>query len=262
MARVSIAMAETVFEVQLNRMRSRIEPLEKLVHALAGSLPAPLLYHSGQQHYGVRFGKPDVRHFCLLKAVRVVSALNAAIALARGGYTQEIGVLMRTLIECTTHIEFVLDSHDDAGALEPAVEKYVQDYFSDFARNSSADFKRAQVQQRTVNKRLGDTLDNIARLSGDEGERVPAEQRYSNIYLTYSNYVHAKYPEVMDLYGGNPGHFHLHGMLATPKDDESLQTIDAFIDTACITFRLMVSQLRLHHLVEADAVLREWFGAS
>jgi hypothetical protein len=240
-------------------MRSRIEPLEKLVHAFAGSFPAPLHYHSGQEHYGVRFGKPDVRHFCLLKAVRVVSALNAAMTLARGGYTQEIGVLMRTLIECTTHIEFVLDCRDEAGVLEPAVDKYINDYFADFVRNSAADFKRAQVEQRAVNKRLGDTLDNIAVLSGDEGERVPAAERYSNVYRTYSNYVHAKYPEVMDLYGGNPGSFHLQGMRGTPKDSENLQTIDTFIDTASITFRLMVSHLRLHALIEEDDVLAAWF---
>jgi hypothetical protein len=82
------------------------------------------------------------------------------------------------------------------------VEKYVQDYFADFARNSSADFKKAQVRQMTVNKRLGATLDNVAGPRDDDDKRVPAERFYSNVYLTYSNYVHAKYPEVIDLYGG------------------------------------------------------------
>lgn len=250
---------ETEFDHYLSAMRQRIEGLEKLVHAFAASLPAPLLYDSGREHYGYRFGRPDFRHFCLLKAVRVVSALNASILLARGGYTQEVGVLMRTLTECATHIEYVLDCRDNAGNLEPAVEKYVNDYFADFARNSAADFKRAQVPQRSVNERLGDTLDNIARASGDIGDRTPAGERYSNIYRTFSQYVHAKYPEVMDLYGGTPGHFHLSGMSGTPKDQENLQTIGTFIDTASITFRLMVSHLRLHSLVEADPVLVEWF---
>src|ERR1700756_1369845 len=44
---------------------------------------------------GYRFDEPTTHHFCLLKAVRVVSALNASIELARRGYTQEIAVLMR-----------------------------------------------------------------------------------------------------------------------------------------------------------------------
>lgn len=252
-------MAERTFEAQLKSMRSRVEPLERLVTAFAGSLPQPLLYHSGQEHYGFRYGKPGAQHFCLLKAVRVVGALNAAIALARGGYTQEIAVLVRTLIEYTTHIEFVLEGLDDTGALAPDVEKYVQDYFADFARNSSADFKRAQVKQNTVNKRLGATLDNVAQQGGYTEQRPAAERIYSNIYLTYSNYVHAKYPEVMDLYGGVPGRFHLDGMRGTSKDDENLQIINTFIDTASITLQLLVSRLRLHHLVESDAVLATWF---
>ena len=157
--KIGMTMVETAFDAELNAMRSRIEPLEKLVHAFAGSLPAPLHYHSGQEHYGVRFGKPDVRHFCLLKAVRVVSALNAAITLARGGYTQEIGVLMRILIECTTHIEFVLDCRDEGGVLEPAADKYIKDYFSDFARGPDGGLRGIRIDQvlrgRTFNATAG-----------------------------------------------------------------------------------------------------------
>jgi hypothetical protein len=78
-----VRMSETELAAQLPALRSRVDPLEKLVHALAERLPAPLRYHSGQRHHGFRYGKPDVRHFCLLKAVRAVSALNAAIELAR-----------------------------------------------------------------------------------------------------------------------------------------------------------------------------------
>ena len=160
----------------------------------------------------------SVEHFCLLKAVRVVSALNAAVELARCGYTQEIGVLIRTLVECTTHIEFVLSARDDASISETEVEKvekvekYVQAYFADFQRNSATDFKRAQVKQNTVNERLGTTLDDFIQQHDPERQGIEAEQLYSNVYLTFSNYVHAKYPEVMDLYGGSPAHFHLHGM--------------------------------------------------
>jgi hypothetical protein len=73
------------------------------------------------QHHGFRYATPGAEHFCLLKAVRVVSALNAALELARCGYAQEIGVLMRTLVECTTHIEYVLSARDDAGKLLFAV---------------------------------------------------------------------------------------------------------------------------------------------
>jgi hypothetical protein len=114
---VTTAVHSDEFLARLDGVRSRIEPLERLVTACAISLSSPIFYHSGQGHYGYRYGKPGVRHFCLLKAVRAVSALNAMIALARGGFAQEIGVLVRTLVECTTHIEFVLDALDENDVL-------------------------------------------------------------------------------------------------------------------------------------------------
>jgi hypothetical protein len=247
------------FLARLDDVRARIEPLERLVIACAASLSPPIFYQSGQVHYGYRYGKPGVQHFCLLKAVRAVSALNAMIALARGGFAQEIGVLVRTLVECTTHIEFVLDALDENDVLATDVEKYVQNFFADFARNSSADFKRAQVRQGAVHERLGVTLDNFAQWTGHAEQRPPAERTYSNVYLAFSNYVHAKYPEVMDLYGGTPGRFHLEGMRGTPKDEENLQIVDTFIDTVTIALKLMVSRLRLHPIPEAEPSLGIWF---
>jgi hypothetical protein len=254
-------MSETELAAQLDALRSRVDPLEKLVHALAEQLPAPLRYHSGKEHHGFRYGKPDVRHFCLLKAVRAVSALNAAIELARRGYTQEIAVLIRTVIECTTHIEFVLSGRVGSIGPDPATEKYVQDYFADFARNDASDFKRAQVKQISVHRQLGAELDSLAQ-EGDRPKNSKAEHLFSNVYLTYSNYVHGKYPETMDLYGGTPAHFHLRGMGGTPKDAENLATIDSFVDTVSITVAQMVSYLRLHDLVERDPLLADWFRST
>lgn len=236
--------------------------MERLLTVLANSVPKPLFYHSGKAHYGFRYAKPGVLHFCLLKGARSVSALNAMIALARGGYAQEIGVLVRTLVECTTHIEFVLDALGDDGVLRSDVDKYVKDYFADYVRNISADFKRAQVRQGIVHKHLCKTLDIVAEQNGFTEGRKPAETVYSDVYLTYSNYVHAKYPEVMDMYGGTPGRFHLDGMRGTPKDDESFAIIETFIDTAAIALKLIVSKLRLNHLLEPDAPLHIWFRSS
>ena len=174
---------------------------------------------------------PTLRHFCLLKAVRIVSALNAALKLAEGGYTQEIAVLMRTVVECATHIEYVLD-RNDSDAHRAAVSKYVREFFEDDQRGVGAEIRRAQVRQGYVHAAIGQTLDEIAEKNGFPTDRVPAAKLYSHIYRTSSNYVHAKYPEVMDLYGGRPGRFHLNGMSGTPKDAENIETIEAYIESA------------------------------
>jgi hypothetical protein len=53
--------------------------------------------------------------------------------------------------------------------------------------------------ENTAHQRIGAQMDGLPQDSGrDPG--VKAEQLYSDVYLTYSNYVHAKYPGTMDLY--------------------------------------------------------------
>lgn len=101
-------------ENALRALKERIAPFEKVIALFADSLEAPVLFSSAEWS-GFRYAMPDVRHFCLLKGVISVSALNASLELARAGYAQEIQVLMRTIIECTTHIEYVLQADGPEG---------------------------------------------------------------------------------------------------------------------------------------------------
>src|SRR5258708_903337 len=93
----------------------------------------------------------------------------------------------------------------------------------------------------------------------DETEgRTPAERLYFDTYRLFSNYVHAKYPECMDLYGGRPGQFHLHGMNGTPKEGENLEILQTFTATLMNCFVRMIQGLNLQRFVEADAVIGTW----
>lgn len=254
-------MRRDEIEFRLVNFRSRIEPLERFIHALADSLPKPLYYHSGKQHFGFRCGKPDARHFCLLKGIRAVSGLNAAIELVRSGYTQEFYVLLRTIDEYKTHIEFISYARDEHGVLTTDAEKHIQDYFADYTRNAAEDFKRPRLRQGAIHKSIGSKMASGVEKSirADEFRAVVPEKLLSNIYLTFSNYVHARYPEVMDLYGGIPPRFHLRGMSGTPKDVENLEMLDTYIMSVSLALKLLVQKLDLSGLIEKDVVLRTWY---
>lgn len=245
-------------EKSLQELRLKIDPLERFVLAVADSMAQPGFY-SKISDRGFRYESPNLRHFCLLKAVRVVSALNASAELVRCGYTQEFAVLMRTLVECTTHIEYVFDIND-APEHRAAVEEYVKDFFADSERGAGTEVRKAQVPQKKVHESLGRTLDEIAEALGRSEQRRPAAELYWKIYRVYSNYVHAKYPEIMDMYGGRPGRFHLRGMSGTPKDAENLETLRSCIETATNAMVIMIQSLRLCDLVEADRVLKAWYA--
>jgi hypothetical protein len=246
------------FEVVMSGFEERVAILERVIEIFTGLLPPPRFHRSARNWY-FRYENPDVRHFCLLKAVRVVSALNAAFELARKGYSQELAALMRILSECTRHIEYVLDP-DDSEEHQGNVKRYLQDFFDDQERDPAAEIKGVLIREKVINDQLGKTLDKIASLSGETQNRAVAAKLFHRSSRAFSFYVHARYPESMDLYGGTPGRFHLHGMSGTPKDRENLETLDTFITTASTTFLIMVqgiAELRAAALVEP--ALHRWY---
>jgi len=208
------------FEAALGGLQAGVAVLESVVELFSDLLPAPKLFVS-ETVRGFRYENPDVRHFCLLKAVRTVSALNAS--------------LMRIVTECTRHIEYALDI-DDSAEHRSNVEKYLRDFFDDVQRQPEAAIKGVLIREKQINEQLGKTLDRIAIEYGDSVERVPAAQLFHRSSRSFSFYLHARYPETMDLYGGLPGRWHLRGMSKTPKDRENMEVLDTFITTASTTF--------------------------
>jgi hypothetical protein len=176
-------------EIALQTLEESVDPLERIIRLLTAHLDEPNLRRT-DDNYAFRYDSPDVRHFCLLKAARALSAFNASVELARKGYVQEIAVLMRTLIECTTHIGFVLEP-DWSEEHKALVSKYISDFFADHERSTHAEIRQARIRQGTVHATLGRSLDKIAEQIGDAMNRRPAERLYSNVYRVFSNYVHA-----------------------------------------------------------------------
>jgi probable addiction module antidote protein len=64
-------------ELPLEALQSRVDTLEQVVQFKAGTSGEPVLRQINSVR-GFRYEKPDIRHFSVLKAVGVVSALIAA----------------------------------------------------------------------------------------------------------------------------------------------------------------------------------------
>jgi hypothetical protein len=243
------------FDCEISRLRERVFPLKRLLHGLALTLEAPELF-KGRDERGFRFQKPELVHFCLLRGVRIVRALNASIELARSGFSQEVAVLLRTMIEYPTQIDFMLASLDPNGKLSADASAFVSGYFADDRRGGDQSSKKAKLIQKKVHAIIGARLDNAA---GSESKK-PAAQMLSNVYLIFSNYVHGRYPESMDLYGGTPGRFHLAGMRRTPKDDENIEILDTMIRSASLCFMGLVQALKLQAIV--SPIRCWWIGSA
>ena len=192
-----------------------------------------------------------------------MSGINACIALAPGGFSQEIAVITRSIVECTTHIDYVLAGLSKEGLEKPQAD-YVAFFFSDFQRNNVSDFRRPKLRQAEVHKTVGSETDQLVRQSDVAGKfaGVDSAKLMSNIYLTYSNYVHSRYPEVMDLYGGEPLRFHLCGMPNTPKDADNLDLVECFSVTVSNALKFMVLRMQLLEKVSHYNDLAVWYQSS
>ncbi|MDR6304678.1 hypothetical protein GGQ85_002390 [Nitrobacter vulgaris] len=194
------------------------------MHEFASDLGEPEFFRT-ETAAGFRFLNPDHRHFCLVRAARIVSALNAAICLAESGFAQEICVILRTMLEYCTQIDIVLLSRVESSEPIAKIEKYLDVFFADDRRIEG--HRAIALEQAFVHDALGARLDEFA----EDRLPKPSSKIMSQSYLSLSYYVHGRYPESMDLYGGRPGRFHLNGMRNTPKDKEPIELIETYLDS-------------------------------
>ena len=187
---------------------------------------------------------------------RVVSGLNASIELARLGYTQEIGVLLRTTNEYSSHIDFALFGRDKTSVHNGDAKKFVTSYFDENGLASQTDKKPFKITQKQIHNAIGASLDTV---NSESSATKSTSILMSSVYVTLSSYVHGAYKTSMDLFGGRPGRFHLRGMGGTPKDHENIESLDALITSASNCFLGVVQRLELYQLVSRDELLTDWY---
>jgi len=236
-------------------LENRISSLNHFVEVVANEFRSPV-YCISDEGSCFRFQSPANAHFCILKLARAVSGLNASMVLARNGFAQELCVLVRTIIECTTLIDWVLGAVDGTDDYQNAVQSHVASFFADHDRVAGV-HTPANLKQERIHKEVGATLDRFLSDSGIEIGR-PAKELFSKTYLTYSYYVHARYPECMDMYGGSPSKLHVRGMLQTPKDGENLDILDTFARSVELSALHIMVRLALRSAVANHPHLRQW----
>lgn len=178
------------------------------------------------------------------------------IVLAEKGFNQELCVLARTVDECLTQIQYVLSGINEQG-IAAKQKKFIDKFFQDYKRNSADDFDGSTIRQKDIH-------DDIEKYYDALGVKSPSNKTMSdlksNIYRTFSNYVHAYYPEVMDMYGGKePYKFHMNGMSGTPKDKESIEIINTFTNSVILTVASMISKFQMIEELIKDPRLADWF---
>lgn len=187
--------------------------MESTLHGLAKRVPQPqLVPHMGSSAF--RCAEKSIHQALVQKLARSISTLHAARLLMEYGFVQEQAALQRILDEINEDITF-LAFGVIRGDVTPLHQSYLDAFFeeefdADTALASTQ--KRAMIPRRKIHAYL-------ARIdSGLDSSTAIGLAR--TVSKTYSGYVHAASPQVMDMYGGSPPRFHVRGMRGTPRHHE------------------------------------------
>lgn len=169
-----------------------------------------------------RFANKGIHEALLQKLARSISGLNAVAVLLKSGYVQEVGVLLRTLDEIHEDIFFLASAETNAARTERH-EKYLEAFYAESVFSRLDDSSEIQKPNLVPRKKIrAHTMNTL-------GQGVDASKALTDaesLSTAYSGYVHAASENIMDMYGGDPPHFHLTGMLATPRHIEFMQAAE------------------------------------
>ena len=172
-----------------------------------------------------RYSNKGIHEALVQKLARNISGLNAIAVLLSAGYVQEAGVIFRTLDEVQEDI-FFLASAETNGARTERHDQYLQAFYAEavFSRpEGSLDIPkpnlvpRKKIRAHTMNA-LGQGINVSQALAAKE-----------SVGTAYSGYVHAASENIMDMYGGDPPHFHLAGMQGTPRVYEYARDAENYV---------------------------------
>lgn len=239
----------------------RLAEIEAAVHVLEESLDrfvarlGPPLFIPEKDKPRFRYPEPTSAHFQVLRCVRIVSALNALMALLRQGFTSEMGVLIRTVSEFIEDIMFVHEAHMNDPVPQDQID-FLNQFFAEDIR-SPAELMSAPKGPKRV--RRGAVRAAQARILHPKNPKL-VEKISWGLDDTYSRYVHGAYPTIMELYDDSKRGFRVRGKLGSPKIRVFRHALAAAaVHPALNTFSVVAATLGLNDVREFVIKTRKIF---
>ncbi len=209
--------------------------MENTVHELASRVPAPDRIAT-KNGFIFRYVEKSIPQAIVQKLARLVSTLYATRLLLNHGFGQEVGALKRILDEIQEDILFLLSGSNN---LTPLHREFLDAFFeeefdADTALESTQ--KRKMIPRRKIRAHNSDVVASIPNSPFDPS-RMNETSR--TIDKAYSGYVHAASPQIMELYSGNPPHFHMSGTLGTPVEQAHRQDFCNYVYRSICVFGLV-----------------------
>lgn len=231
-------------ETRLQIIRDVTPLLEKSIYMFCDEISKPS-WINDKDNIFPRYQNPISLHFQILQAVRIVSGLNASVCLLNSGYTQETGVIVRTIEEFLSKIMFIHEAHVK-GHRTTEQQRLIDEYFK-YDIRSTKDIIEGNNFWVNMNKAYASFARILA--EGTKNSDVYSVQRKLRaLYDAYSGYVHGFYPHIMEMYEGGTERFRINGMRGTRRIKEMIKTIASCVVRTLNTLSLIAKSLQLSEL--------------
>lgn len=203
-----VLMMDEMYDQTLLNMEKSHQTLAARVHQ-----PKAVAHGDG---YVFRYHERDVHQALVQKLARVISGLHAARLLLAHGFLQEQGALQRMLDEFNEDILFLAYGVITFNTTDLHRE-YLAAFFQEEFDNPASALESTQRRPMVPRQKIRAYLARIE-ASGLDPSRGAEVMR--TVDKTYSGFVHGASPHIMDMYDGDPAHFHVRGMLGTTRANE------------------------------------------
>jgi hypothetical protein len=228
--------------------------LQRAFARLESKIGKPAFVKRGTYHV-FRYEKQSIEAAAIQKLARVISGLHASLLLLHGGFVQELGVIFRTLDEFNEDILFLCQAIR-TGEVTELHRKYLDSFYQEEFNEPDNPFLSEQKRPTIPRKKIHAAIANMP-----ENEMNPSDGKELNrtVSQAYSGYIHGASVHIMDMYGGNPPHFHLSGMLNTPRIKASIEDTWNYFYRGLISVMMVTISFHEQELLQELYSFRHYF---
>jgi len=162
------------------------------------------------------YPKQTVEVVTVLKLIRAAQGIHALEILCSNGLFIDMGVIFRSVGDCVAEIHFLLENYPEQSN---KVRQFMKEFYS-----KTIDGHLSSEEHPVLSSKIHNAM--VRSLTGGkQDEKV--KRMLSNVYRTFSGYVHAGYSHIMQMFGGTyPNRsFNISGIPSQKQIDIHMQLV-------------------------------------
>lgn len=221
--------------------------MENAFKRLEQQVPPPEKVDWGNKGFVFRYKEKTIEQALLQKLARTISGLHAVDILLIHGLLQEQAALHRILDEIYEDISFLAVAITN-GEVTERHKQYLTAFYAEALSDPNNSLARSEKPKSVPRNKIRSHTNHI--LNKDSNPSLMSDVG-ETISTTYSGFIHASSSQVMEMYGGDPPHFHISGMLGTPRMSEHIDDVWNYFYRGLLAFCMVAKAYGDKSLVDS-----------